>query len=162
LVADLKKSPPLSWLLFVLLSAACSRIPQLTPEALQAARSKWEMSGPDSYRMAVEIKSDRMDPSAYEVTVKGKGIVQLERNGTILEAAAGSNSYTVEGLFQTMDQEIDLAKKPQLLGAPPGYSSYPMASFDPQTGRLLRFQRSVGGTKNSIEITVTRFQILDP
>jgi hypothetical protein len=36
-----------------------------------------------------------------------------------------------------------------------------MASFDASTGRLLHFQRSVGGTKNSIEINVREFEALD-
>lgn len=102
-----------------------------------------------------------MEKSKYEVTVKAKAVVNLERNGTPLQPQAGDNSYTVEGLFRTLDQEIDLKGKPQLLGAPPGFSSYPMASFDRTTGRLLRFQRSVGGTKNNIEIIVQKFEVLD-
>ena len=149
-------------LFFLMLTAACSRLPELTPDSLHAAQVRWEKSGPSSYRMAVETDSDRMEPSKYEVTVKAKEIVKLERNGSLLKPDAGNSSYTVEGLFHTMDQEIDLATKPQLLGAPPGYSSYPMASFDPENGRLLRFQRSVGGTKNSIEIKVTNFEVLSP
>jgi len=112
--------------------------------------------------MVVETDSDRMEPSRYEVTVRAKQIVKLERNGSPLQPGAGDSSYSVEGLFQTMDQEIDLATKPQKLGAPPGYASYPMARFDAVTGRLLRFQRSVGGTKNSIEINVTAFEALNP
>ena len=157
----MRKSKPLILsILLLTLNAACARLPELTPDALQAAQARWEKSGPSSYRMAVETDSDRMEPSKYEVTVMAKTIVKLERNGSPLEPDAGSSSYTVEGLFHTMDQEIDLATKPQLLGAPPGYSSYPMASFDPETGRLVRFQRSVGGTKNSIEIKVSNFEIL--
>ena len=111
--------------------------------------------------MVIETSGDHMDTSKYEVVVKAKMVVKLARNGSPLEPEAGSNSYTVEGLFRTLDQEIDLKGKPQLLGAPPGYSSYPMASFDAATGRLLRFQRSVGGTKNSIEINVREFEVLE-
>jgi len=111
--------------------------------------------------MIVETSGDHMDTSKYEVTVRAKSVVNLERNGIHLQPEAGGNSYTVEGLFKTLDQEIDLKGKPQLLGAPPGYSSYPMARFDSATGRLLRFQRSVGGTKNSIEIIVREFEILE-
>ena len=147
--------------LLLLLFCGCSRISELTPDTLRAAQSQWEKSGPASYRMVVETSGDHMDTSKYEVVVKAKLVVTLTRNGSPLEPEAGGNSYTVEGLFRTLDQEIDLKGKPQLLGAPPGYSSYPMASFDAATGRLLRFQRSVGGTKNSIEINVREFEILD-
>jgi hypothetical protein len=157
-VADLRKT---SLLVFLLL-LACSRMSELTPDALQAAQSRWVESGPANYRMVVETTSDRMEPSRYEVTVRDKRIVKLERNGSSLQPGAGDSSYSVEGLFHTMDQEIDLATKPQRLGAPPGYASYPMARFDASTGRLLQFQRSVGGTNNSIEIKVTEFEVLNP
>jgi hypothetical protein len=157
-VADLRHSPIL---LLLLLLLGCSRLSDLTPQSLQAAQAQWEKSGPASYRMVVETSGDHMDTSKYEVTVKAKSVVKLERNGSPLQPQAGGNSYTVEGLFKTLDEEIDLKGKPQLLGAPPGYSSYPMASFDSATGRLLRFQRSVGGTKNSIEIIVREFEVLE-
>jgi len=156
-VADLRQTP----ILLLLLLCGCSRLSELTPEALHAAQAQWEKSGPASYRMVVETSGDHMDTSKYEVMVRAKSVVTLERNGSSLEPEAGGNSYTVEGLFHTLDQEIDLKGKPQLLGAPPGYSSYPMASFDSATGRLQRFQRSVGGTKNSIEIIVREFEILE-
>lgn len=156
-MADLRHAPTL----LLLLLFGCSRISELTPEALQSAQAQWEKSGHASYRMVVETSGDHMDTSKYEVVVRAKSVVKLERNGSPLQPEAGGNSYTVEGLFHTLDQEIDLKGKPQLLGAPPGYSSYPMASFDAATGRLLRFQRSVGGTKNSIEIIVREFEILD-
>ena len=111
--------------------------------------------------MVVETSGDRMEPSRYEVIVKGKQVSAMSRNGTTLQVGAAM-SYSVEELFHVLDQELDLQKNPQRMGAPPGYASYPMASFDPINGRLLRFQRSVGGTKNSIEIIVPEFEALDP
>jgi hypothetical protein len=157
-VADLRRAS----LLILLLLTGCSRLPELTPDSLHAAQLQWEKSGPPNYRMVVETSGDRMETSKYAITVKAKEIVKLERNGSPLQPEAGGSSYSVEGLFHTLDQEIDLAGKPQKLGAPPGYSSYPFARFDPATGRLLRFQRSVGGMKNSIEIKVTEFEALNP
>lgn len=156
-MADLRQAS----VLILLLIGGCARLSDLTPEALRAAQTQWEKSGPASYHMVVETSGDHMDTSKYEVTVRAKAVVKLERNGSPLQPEAGGNSYTVEGLFHTLDQEIDLKGKPQLLGAPPGYASYPMASFDGATGRLIRFQRSVGGTRNSIEIIVREFEILE-
>jgi hypothetical protein len=109
--------------------------------------------------MVLEMKGDRLESSRYTITVRDKQVVKLERNGLVVLAGGSGQDYSMEGLFHLLDLEIDLAGKPELLGAPPGYASYPMASFDPATGRLLRFQRSVGGTKNSIEIDVTEFAI---
>jgi len=157
-VADLRQA----FVLLILLLCGCSRLPALTSGALLEAQTKWEKSGPGSYRMVVETSGDHIETSKYEVTVRAKSVLKLQRNGVLLQPEAGGSSYTVEGLFHTLDQEIDLESKPQLLGAPPGYASYPMASFDNETGRLLRFQRSVGGTKNSIEIIVREFEALNP
>jgi hypothetical protein len=86
--------------------------------------------------------------------------VQLLRNGKPVSPGDGGQDYSVDGLFHVLDQEIDLAKKPEILGAPPGYASYPMAQFDTTTGRLLQFQRSVGGARNSIAIQVKAFEVL--
>jgi uncharacterized protein DUF6174 len=154
-VADLRQA----FILLLLLFCGCSRLSELTPDTLRAAQAQWEKSGPASYRMVVETTGDRIEKSKYEVTVRAKTVIKLVRNGSPLQPEAGDNSYTVEGLFRTLDQEIELKGKPQLLGAPAGFSSYPMARFDSSTGRLLQFQRSVGGTKNNIEIIVREFEI---
>jgi hypothetical protein len=52
---------------------------------------------------------------------------------------------------------MGLAKTPSLLGAPGGYSAYLMADFDEQTGRLVAYRRTVGGTSNTIDIKVLEF-----
>ncbi len=124
-MADLRQAS----VLILLLICGCARLSDLTPDALRAAQTQWEKSGPASYHMVVETSGDHMDTSKYEVTVRAKAVVKLERNGSPLQPEAGGNSYTVEGLFHTLDQEIDLKGKPQLLGAPPGYASYPDGKF---------------------------------
>jgi hypothetical protein len=162
-VAELRQSAPLIWILSAFLAVAgCSRINELTPASLQAAQEKWNASGPSNYRMVIEMKGDRLESSQYAVTVREKQVVKLERNGLLVLPGGGGQDYSVEGLFHLLDLELDLAGKPEVLGAPPGYASYPMARFDTATGRLLRFQRSVGGTKNSIEINVKTFDVLAP
>jgi hypothetical protein len=63
----------------------------------------------------------------------------------------------MEGLFRMLKQELGLAERPAMLGAPGGYSVYPMAQFDEMTGRLIHYRRTVGGTSNAIEIKVLAF-----
>jgi hypothetical protein len=160
-VVDLRQNSLLSILVLILITAAgCSGLSTLTADSLRAAQERWNSSGPSYYSMTIEMKGDRLELSKYDVTVRDKSVVKLERNGQVVLPAGGSQDYSVDGLFHILDEEIDLAKNPVTLGAPPGYASYPLASFDPATGRLLRFQRSVGGTKNSIEIDVTEFKVL--
>jgi len=161
-VADSRVSSLVSFqilLALLLIFSACSGVSSLAPESLKAAQQKWETSGPAYYRMVIEMKGDRMEPSKYEVTVRDKEVIKFVRNGQLMSANSGQE-YSVEGLFHVLALELDLTKKPEALGAPPGYSSYPMASFDAKTGRLVRFQRSVAGAKNSIEIDVREFEIL--
>jgi hypothetical protein len=137
----------------------CSRLQTLTPETLQAARQKWQTSRPGYYRLLVEMRGDRVESGLFEVTVQGEEVVSLRRNGQVILPGRGQD-YSMEGLFRVLIQEIDLASKPTLLGAPEGYAVYPMARFDEQTGRLIHYRRTVGGAKNSIDIDVRDFEVL--
>ena len=69
-----------------------------------------------------------------------------------------SQDYSMDGLFQMLRQELGLAEKPAILGAPPGYSIYMNARFDPETGRLIHYRRIVGGTSNTIDVQVTEYK----
>jgi hypothetical protein len=64
----------------------------------------------------------------------------------------------MEGLFHMLEQELGLAERPVVLGAPEGYSLYLNARFDDLTGRLVRYRRIVGGTSNSVDINVVTFE----
>lgn len=56
-----------------------------------------------------------------------------------------------------LEQELGLAEKPALLGAPPGYSVYTTAEFDANNGRLIHYRRVVGGTSNSIDVKIVEY-----
>ena len=159
-MADLRRISLLSFLLSFLATAGCSGLSTLTPDVLHAQQQRWNSAGPSYYSMIVEMKGDRIETSRYAVTVRDKNVVKLERNGLLISPGGGLQDYSIDGLFHILDQELDLAKKPEILGAPPGWGAYTMASFDAATGRLLRYQRSVGETKNGIEINVQDFRIL--
>ena len=145
-------------LLFIALTA-CSRLEPLTPESLENAQTKWQASKPGQYRLVLEMEGDRVEAGRYEVNVSGEEVT-LRRNGEVI-LLERPQDYSMAGWFRMLRQEIDLANNAQLLGAPEGYSSYPMAEFDADNGRLVRFQRSVGGTQNSIDITIVEFQAKD-
>jgi hypothetical protein len=142
--------------LTMIVTLGCSRLPTLTPEILDAAEQKWIAHRPVSYRLVVEMSGDRVETGRFEVQVRSNQIVSVRRNGLIVGAAAGQD-YTMEGLFRTLRQELGLAEKPAMLGAPEGYSVYTTAKFDDATGRLIGYRRIVGGTSNSIEINVSDY-----
>jgi hypothetical protein len=103
------------------------------------------------------MSGDRVETGRFEVDVRGGQTVSLRRNGLIVRPNPGQD-YTMEGLFHMLEQELGLAEKPAMMGAPPGYAVYMSAKFDDATGRLIRYRRSVGGASNSIEINVLVFK----
>src|SRR6266446_7711814 len=106
-----------SLLLATIMLAGCSRLPALTPDSLQTARDKWQMSRPDYYRLVLEMSGDRVEAGRFEVTVQGADVVSLRRNGQVILPGRGQD-YSMDGLFRMLVQEVDLARKPALLGAP--------------------------------------------
>ena len=139
------------------LTTACSRLDPLTLEAVQSAEQKWREAKPDFYSLAVEMQGDRIETNRFDITVRGDE-VSIRRDGQVV-VPPRPRDYSMEGWFRMLRQELDLADNPALLGAPAGYSAYPMARFDAETGRLIRFQRTVGGTQNSIEINIVGFEV---
>jgi len=135
---------------------ACSRLQPLTPDVLQQAEAKWMAHRPQFYRLTIEMSGDRVETGRFEVTVRGGQIESLKRNGLVIRANAGQD-YSMDGLFHMIEQELGLAERPATLGAPEGYAVYLYAKFDDVTGRLIRYQRSVGGASNSIDVNVIAF-----
>jgi hypothetical protein len=146
----------LFWSAILVAAAACSRLPALTPDILAGAEQKWNVHKPDSYRLVVDMSGDRVESGRFEVDVRSGRVLSLRRNGLVIRPNSGQD-YTMEGLFHMLKQELGLAEKPAMLGAPPGYSVYISAQFDEVTGRLIRYRRTVGGAANSIEVSVEEF-----
>jgi hypothetical protein len=128
----------------------------LTPELLEQSHQKWQAHRPVGYRLVIEMSGDRVETGTFEVMVRDGQVVSLRRNGLIITPASGQD-YSMDGLFRMLMQELGLAEKPSLLGAPGGYSAYLQVQFDPESGRIVRYRRSVGGTSNSIDIKVLDF-----
>ena len=142
------------------IAVACARLQPLTAEALTHAENKWRTRGPESYRIVIEMSGDRVQNGRFEVTVRDGLVIELKRNGLVIPPTAGQD-YSMAGLFHMLEQEIGLAERPATLGAPEGYSVYLNARFDEMTGRLIRYRRVVGGTSNSIEVSVVEFKTND-
>lgn len=143
--------------LATLLFVSCSGLSTLTPAGLDQAEQKWNAAKPASYVLVVSMEGDRVERGEFEVQVSNGIVTSVKRNGQIVTPAAGQD-YSMDGLFRILHEEMSLAEKPALLGAPAGYTAYLMASFDDRTGRLRHYRRAVGGISNSIDIQVLRFE----
>jgi hypothetical protein len=142
--------------LLVIACAACSRLPNLTPEILNKAEQNWNTHKPSAYRLVIQMSGDRVETGRFEVEVRSGQTVSLRRNGLVIRPNSGQD-YTMEGLFHMLSQELGLAEKPAMMGAPPGYAVYKTAKFDDATGRLIRYRRIVGGASNAIDVNVLEY-----
>lgn len=115
------------------------------------------MHRPDTYRLVLDMSGDRVETGKFEVQVRSNKVESIRRNGVTISPNLGQD-YSMEGLFHILEQELGLAEKPTMLGAPDGYAVYTNARFDETTGRLIRYRRTVGGASNSIDINVLEFQ----
>ena len=102
------------------------------------------------------MSGDRVETGRFEVEVRSGQTVSLRRNGLVIRPNSGQD-YTMEGLFHMLSQELGLAEKPAMMGAPPGYAVYTTAKFDEATGRLIRYRRIVGGASNAIDVNVLEY-----
>ena len=141
----------------LLVIAGCSRLETLTPGLFFQAEGKWKARQPAVYRLVIEMSGDRVETGKFEATVRSGMVISLRRNGLVIMPGLGQE-YSMEGLFRMLEQELGLAEKPALLGAPPGYAVYTMAEFDAGTDRLIRYRRTVGGTSNEIEVKVLEYE----
>ena len=139
--------------LALLLTAGCSRLEPLTPAILAQAEEKWKAHRPDFYHLVIEMSGDRVETGRFEVTARGGQVESLRRNGLVIPPGRGQD-YSMDGLFRMLEQELGLAEKPAMLGAPEGYSVYTTAQFDETTGALVHYRRSVGGAANTIDVKV--------
>ncbi|HEY2382954.1 MAG TPA: DUF6174 domain-containing protein [Terriglobia bacterium] len=153
----MKRAISLALCLFLL--AGCGRLPALTAPILEQAEQKWSAHKPGMYRLVIEMSGDRVETGRFEVQVRAGQVVSFRRNGMVLQPDRGQD-YTMEGLFHILEEELGLAEKPTMLGAPEGYTVYTTAKFDDVTGRLIRYRRIVGGASNSIDIKVVEYQTL--
>ena len=116
---------------FVLLA---DRTPELDLEILQAKRALWSAKGSGDYDISIRIKVDRQDESSAAVSVKTGKILSQSYNG--LERSGKEDSYTIEGLFRTMERELNLAGD-----AAEKNSTVLKAEFDAQRGFPIVFKK---------------------
>jgi hypothetical protein len=134
----------------------------LTAEKLAAAQSKWSAAGIRDYRFLIELESPG---SAWKLSV-------IVRDGRLWEtrsfgaddrldvAPSDPDAYTMEGLFELLERELEMAGTPAPDGSPP--ATMLRAAFDAELGFPRDFVRAVRGTNASAGFRVTEFEVLEP
>ncbi len=144
----------MAWLAALFLLSACSGLgpppmEPLTASTLEAARRRWEANGADSYHLVVRVRAPRVrTPTLYDLVVAGDRLVRVARNGEVLSpGTAARYDYSVPGLFALLGDDLKLVDVGGRGGTPPIDLR---VRFEPETGRLVRYRRSVGGARRRV------------
>jgi hypothetical protein len=120
----------------------------VTPAGLQEAERRWEANGAASYHLVVRVRAPRFAPAVYDVRVAEGKLVEVERDGAALSIEeAGRHDFSVAGLFGLLREDLPLAGAHPIGTAPPIDLR---ARFDPATGRLERYRRTVGTKRRRV------------
>jgi hypothetical protein len=132
----------------LILLAACSVPPMepLTEGALDAAEHRWGARGVDAYHLVVRVRPPRADPAVYDLMVARGAIARVARDGQALPPDE-TDDYSVPGLFHLLREELQLVDGRRPEAARPVDLR---AQFEPDTGRLKRYCRTVGTSRRRV------------
>ena len=143
-----------SWLAaVVVLFSGCSSLwpppmQPLTATTLEEAQRRWQAHGSDSYHLVVRVRPPGFDVAVYDVVVAGGKVVKLEHDGQgVRPEDVYHYDYSVSGLFALLREDLRLADMPAVGDTPPLDLR---ARFEPETGRLMRYRRTVGSARRRV------------
>lgn len=112
---------------------------ELSQDLLDEARARWQAAGIDSYDMAGSAFDKSID-----IKVRGGAVTEF-----LLDGSPGTSQrpedYTVPGLFETMERELELFEGSHRAEGVPGGAAVLRVRFNDRLGYPERFVRSAGG-----------------
>jgi hypothetical protein len=134
--------------------------PELNEEDLARAEKLWRETAPADYDIDVRVTGRQ--PGDYHVEVRRGRPALASRNG-IATPQHTWDTWTVDGMFDTIHQEIEKARDPAgPFGSPPGSQVVERVAFDERFGYPRRYQRIVMGTELEIAWEVAEFREVEP
>ena len=135
-----------------------SRLPEVDPTTFSAARQRWQSTGPDSYE--IEIVVSGVQSAVYRAVVQDGEVQSLHRNGRPLTQRRTMGTWTVPGMFDTMQSDLDTVAR-----AGDAAALDLRAAFHPQYGYPMRYQRVERrrwGANPDVSWEVTEFEAGGP
>ncbi len=130
--------------------------PRLTRPAYDAALGVWKENGPADYDLDIELTGNR--PGKIRVKVRKGEVVSMARDGVEPRQRRTWDVWSVPGMFDTLEQELDMAANPAKAFNTPSASEMIMwADFDPKLGYPKKYDRVVLGADFEVHWQVTRF-----
>jgi hypothetical protein len=121
---------------------------QLRPQRLAAARQLWKEKGPASYQAQYLVRWEDGSELRYAVWVEEGQVVSVTRPTGRLLAPGEYPFDRIETLFDHMDEQLRADARPD---SPRVFAT---GVFDPQTGCVLRYVRSVRKPRERLEVNV--------
>ena len=128
-------------LLMTSVSGDRNRLPEMTPETFYAAQQKWSGSGIGSYDLTVVVSGRQ--PARYQIEIRSGQVERATRNEIPLQQARTQGTWSVPGMFTTIQSDVDNLEKhvqgtadrstPQLLLR---------AEFHPDFGYPIQYRRT--------------------
>lgn len=132
------------------------RLPEVDQARLDEARQLWRQNGPADYD--VEVNFSGPEPAVYRVRVRGGKTLAASRNGTPLKDARTLGTWSVPGMFDTVQRDVEHSIKPIQINPREAQYVSPRAVFDPQYGYPARYRRIQWGSNMQAGWVVTKFE----
>lgn len=130
----------------------------LTEKDLTRARAAWQHAGLQNYVMRVRLIGAL--EGEHEIQVQNGRVVNMSTGGRPVANHVWAY-WTVEGMFQFLDEELSQKKKPAAaFGVAEEEEVFLSAEFDGKLGYPKRFLRQVFGRRHTAEWEVREFRTL--
>lgn len=142
----------------VVVNARRQALPELTPSRFDDAWARWQSQAPPDYDIEVVVAGRQ--PATYAVQVRQGQVQQATRNGNPLQQPRTWGTWSVPGMFGTI--ETDLRNQNEITPLPADTHRPQLilrAEFAPKWGYPARYQRLELVTQNEVSWQVTRFTI---
>ena len=143
--------------------SGCGRGEPLGPRSLRKARETWLRSGIRSYDVEWTVSGPQTGGRVvhYRIAVRG-GLAETVKvahaDGSWTEVNTHKPEYfTIDGLFRTLEEEMDQLDGPTPFGKPKGTSVLLEFTPDDTLGYPRRYRRDVVGVKPGLAIDVIKF-----
>ena len=144
--------------------ARVQALPRLSRAEFDAARELWADTGPADYN--VEIVVEGRQPATYRAEVRGGRVQAAFRNSRPLTQPRTMGTWSVPGMFATMESDVERVAKAEHGAADPSLPPLMLrARFDSTYGYPARYHRTEAvrhGANPAVSWRVTEFEDLTP
>ena len=154
----------MTFVVLATIGSGCGRGEPLGPRSLRKARETWLRSGIRSYDVEWTVSGPQTSGRVvhYRIAVRGglpESVKVARDDGTWADVKTNKPEYfTIDGLFRTLEEEMDQLDASAPFGKPKGTSILLEFTPDDQFGYPRGYRRDVVGMKPGLSINVIKFE----